>query len=135
MSENRFSGLLVVFPVFTNKDKKEKKETKPKAKSEPINVDTPISPFEAWDIMKKQGSKVFTVEFIKKDGTLRVMNCRLGVKKDLKGGVNKAAAAHSNLCPVFDMQKNEYRMINLESLISLKAAGKTYKVQTLTTTP
>ena len=31
-------------------------------------------------------NKIFSVEFTKKDGTLRKMVCRLGVKKHLKGG-------------------------------------------------
>jgi len=34
-------------------------------------------------------NKIFTATFIKKDGSTRVMNCQLGVKKHLKGGEQK----------------------------------------------
>ena len=37
-------------------------------------------------IKKFIGNKFFSVEFYKKDGTLRKMQCRLGVTKHLKGG-------------------------------------------------
>ena len=40
------------------------------------------------EILQTTKGKFFTVEFVKKDGTLRKMNCRLGVAKDLKGGQN-----------------------------------------------
>ena len=56
--------------------------------------------------------KIFTVEFVKKDGTVRKMNARLGVKKHLKGGSLAFDPSERNLLPVFDMQKEGYRMIN-----------------------
>ena len=72
------------------------------------------------------GNKFFTVSFIKKDGTLRKMNARLGVKKHLKGGVSKYDIDH--LLTVFDMVKREYRTINLETITSLVFKGKNYTI-------
>lgn len=69
-------------------------------------------------------NKIFTATFIKKDGTTRVMNCQLGVKKHLKGGEQKFNPIEKNLLTVFDMQKKEYRMINISTLITLKANGE-----------
>ena len=66
-------------------------------------------------------NKIFTATFIKKDGSTRVMNCQLGVKKHLKGGEQKFNPIEKNLLTVFDMQKKEYRMINISTLITLKA--------------
>lgn len=69
-------------------------------------------------------NKIFTATFVKKDGTTRVMNCQLGVKKHLKGGEQKFNPIEKNLLTVFDMQKKEYRMINISTLITLKANGE-----------
>tara|TARA_R110000868_G_scaffold206079_2_gene454802 strand:+ start:264 stop:536 length:273 start_codon:yes stop_codon:yes gene_type:complete len=68
--------------------------------------------------------KIFTVEFIKKDGTLRKMNARLGVKKHLKGGTLAFDPSERNLLPVFDMQKEGYRMINASTILNIKIGGK-----------
>jgi hypothetical protein len=59
---------------------------------------------------------IFAVEFIKKDGSLRVMNCRLGVKKHLRGGELPYNASEKNLLPVFDMDKGAYRIINVSTI-------------------
>ena len=68
--------------------------------------------------------KIFTVEFVKKDGTVRKMNARLGVKKHLKGGSLAFDPLERNLLPVFDMQKEGYRMINASTILTIKIGGK-----------
>jgi hypothetical protein len=70
----------------------------------------------------------FTVTFIKKDGTPRVMNARLGVKKHLKGGELKYDARSMGYIPVFDMQKREYRMVNSGTILSLNIGKKKYEI-------
>lgn len=76
--------------------------------------------------LTKNGN-IFSVQFIKKDGTLRDMVCRLGVKKYLKGGELKFDAKSRGLLPVFDMQKQAYRMINTNTLVSAKINGEKYE--------
>jgi hypothetical protein len=71
------------------------------------------------------GKKIFTVEFTKKDGSLRVMNCMLGVTKHLKGGEMKHDPEELNHIVVFDMQKKAYRTINLNTLERITFEGKT----------
>lgn len=66
--------------------------------------------------------KFFSVTFIKKDGTLREMTARLGVKKHLRGGPSKDLGV--NMLTVFDVQKKAYRTVNFEQLISLRYNGK-----------
>tara|TARA_R100000951_G_scaffold101420_1_gene92949 strand:- start:28436 stop:28693 length:258 start_codon:yes stop_codon:yes gene_type:complete len=71
--------------------------------------------------------QIFSAKFVKKNGEVRDMVCRLGVKKHLKGGELAFDAKAMNLLPVFDMQKEAYRMINISTLIQLKINGQVIK--------
>ena len=51
------------------------------------------------------GDKIFTVTFVKKDGSIRVMNARRGVKKGVKGVGMSYDPTQKDLVVVFDMQK------------------------------
>ena len=82
------------------------------------------------DIINSSKGKFFSAVFIKKDGTLRTMNCRLGVKKYLKGGELRFSPSKKGLVVVFDRDKKEYRMININTTQSLKVNGKEYHVNT-----
>ena len=69
-------------------------------------------------IQEKVQGKIFSVSFIKKDGTERNMVCRLGVQKYLSGG--KSVNDPSKYLTVFDMQKNAYRNVALETIYRLR---------------
>ena len=62
----------------------------------------------------------FIVEFIKKDGSLREMKCLKGVKKYLKGGKLSYNPIDKGLLPIYDLDKEAYRMINLNTILSLE---------------
>jgi hypothetical protein len=63
--------------------------------------------------------KIFTATFIKKDGTMRTMKARLGVKKGVSGvGLKYDAESRGNLI-VYDMEKKGFRTIELDSLCQL----------------
>ena len=64
--------------------------------------------------------RIFTVTFTKKDGTIRKMNCRMGVTKYLKGG--KCTLDKNKYIIVFDMQNNAYRAVNKETILDIKGA-------------
>lgn len=66
------------------------------------------------------GGKIFTVKFLKKDGSERVMNCRLGVVKHLKGG--EKTLTPNYIC-VYDMQAQGYRSINPDTVISVNGVN------------
>lgn len=68
--------------------------------------------------------KIFSVSFTKKDGSIRDMLCRTGVKKHLRGGELKYNPIDKGLLTVWDLQKKGYRMVNLEALISIKIQGE-----------
>ena len=87
-----------------------------------------ITKREAIEKIKAQGGKIFTVTFIKKDGSKRVMNCRLHVRKGVKGVGMSYDPLERGLLPCFDMQKQAFRMINLKTILSLTFAGTEYIV-------
>jgi hypothetical protein len=72
------------------------------------------------------GNKIFSVVFIKKDGSEREMVCRLGVKKHLAGGEKKYDTDALNYLTVYDMQAEGYRIINVNTLKRIKLDGVTY---------
>jgi hypothetical protein len=63
---------------------------------------------------------MFYVTFIKKDGSLRRMVARLGVRKGVKGVGMSFSPSDRGLMVVFDMHKREFRMINLNTIVELK---------------
>lgn len=78
-------------------------------------------------VMEFHEGKVFTVVFTKRTtGEERVMNCRKGVTKHLKGGPAAYNPSEHHLLWVFDMQKKAYRSIAIEGISSLKMEGVTY---------
>jgi hypothetical protein len=75
-------------------------------------------------LMNSDG-KIFRVEFIKRTtGEVRVMVARLGVSKGVTGVGLKFDPLAKGLLTCFDMQKGQFRTINLDSVTSLRLAGK-----------
>ena len=86
-----------------------------------------VSRLKVLKVINDTNGKIFAVRFTKKNGAMRMMLARLGVQHDLKGGSNGSNESNS-LITVWDMVANGYRMINLETLISLKASGREYEI-------
>lgn len=59
-----------------------------------------------------------TVTFIKADGSVRKMNCRMGVTKHLKGG--KSTLDAFKYVTVYDMAKAAYRAINRDTIVDIR---------------
>jgi hypothetical protein len=70
------------------------------------------------DKILNSNGKIFTVTFIKKDGSTRVLNGRLGVTKHLKGGVSTLDP--DQYITVYDLQSEGYRAINRATIIDVK---------------
>jgi hypothetical protein len=68
----------------------------------------------------------FRACFLKKDGTVREMTARFGVKKHLKGGELSYNPEDFNYVVVFDVEKEAYRTINMDKLIFLRYNGKEF---------
>jgi hypothetical protein len=69
----------------------------------------------------------FSAEFIKKDGSVRTINARSGVKKHLKPNAKEPSYDPNELGykKVWDRQIKDYRLINLQTLT--KVNNKTIK--------
>jgi|2_EtaG_2_1085320.scaffolds.fasta_scaffold46839_1 hypothetical protein len=67
------------------------------------------------------GNRFFTVLFLKKDGTERVMTCRLNVKKHSKGG--KQFADPQQYMVGWETTAKNYRNINIETLQWVRCRG------------
>jgi len=68
--------------------------------------------------------RLFSVTFIKKDGSERKMTARLGVKSYLTGGGARYNAEDRNNIVVFSMNDKGYRTINIDALLKVKANGQ-----------
>ena len=79
----------------------------------------------------KTNGKIFSVVFTKKNGEKRVMGCRLGVSKYVKGVGLKFKPEQKSLIGVFDMVKRAYRFISLNTLEQLKVNERVEILMTL----
>lgn len=76
-------------------------------------------------IINETRGKFFTVKFHKVDGSIRKMNCRIGVHKFLKGGeLSYRPVDKPNLRIVFDVKSNGYRTINLDKVFYIKTGRR-----------
>ena len=78
-------------------------------------------------MIKSTKGKWFGCTFIKKDGSMRVMNGRIGCHKGVKGIGRKFRK--DNLVTVFDAQAKEYRMINVDTMLTFNCGNFTWKVE------
>lgn len=88
-----------------------------------------ISKVVATELINKSKGKIFTVTFRKKNGELRIMNCRLGVSKGVNGKGMAYNPSLKGLKPVFDMQAKAWRTIDLESIRELNINKEKYMVR------
>ena len=86
---------------------------------------------EAKDIIFGTNGSMFSVTFKKRTtGEIRELNGRLGVKKGIKGIGLAFDPYIKGLIPVYDMKKKDFRTIDANAIISLKANGERYTVIT-----
>lgn len=67
-------------------------------------------------LIRESQGKIFSVEFIKKDGKLRKMNARIGVGKGVNGKGLKYDPFEKGYLIAFDMGKDSFRTINLNTI-------------------
>jgi hypothetical protein len=78
-----------------------------------------ITTKQALEIMKSK--KIFSAEFVKKDGSIRKIVGRTGVTKHLKPNAKPQAYKPSErgYVTIYDFQKKDYRLINVQTLIKV----------------
>lgn len=70
--------------------------------------------------------KFFKIEFIKSDGSKRLMTARIGVYKGVSG-VGRRYELKDNMVCVYDVVNKGFRTINTENVLSIKC-GKNINV-------
>jgi len=72
----------------------------------------------------------FTVDFIKKDGSARTMNCRTGVKSYLNPNpTRKKYPMPENQVTVFDVIAKGYRHFDINTTKCIKACGVVFEIK------
>lgn len=74
-------------------------------------------------LIAQTAGKFFFVEFIRKDGTRRAMVARVGVRRYVTGAGLKFDPAQRGLVVVWDTAARGYRMVNLNTLLSLRCGS------------
>jgi hypothetical protein len=93
-----------------------------------------MSPYDTIrQIMQSQGSKITSVEFVKKDGSYRKMLVQSAATKthcvgdaasdSAKQAVETRAANYPNLLNVFDMDRKAIRSIDMDTIFSIRGGG------------
>lgn len=73
--------------------------------------------------------RIFYIEFVKKDGTLRRMTARRAVKKGVTGKGMSYRPLQKGLMTVYDMDNGEFKQVNLLTTKKLCANGNKYKIK------
>jgi hypothetical protein len=72
-------------------------------------------------LIDQSNGKMITVSFVKKDGSSRILNGRLGVKKYIKGSsLNKNS---NEYITVYDVQNKGYRSVNRDTIVAVRCNG------------
>ena len=89
-----------------------------------------INRTRAKELIKESKGLIFSTTFIKKDNTVRTLTSRTG--KQYKSKTGKAApykAEDYNLIPLYDMRKKAFRMLNLNTLLTLSINKEKYLIE------
>jgi len=72
-------------------------------------------------MIEQSNGKMLTVTFIKKDGTQRVLNGRLGVKKYVKNADFKKSSVDT--ITIYDVKNKGYRSVSRDSIVAIRCNG------------
>jgi hypothetical protein len=79
----------------------------------------------ALETLQETKGRIFTAVFTKRTtGEKRTINARINVKKGVKGVGMSFDPVKKGLLPVYDMQKQGFRMIDLESIEEINFDGQ-----------
>lgn len=90
-----------------------------------------INTDKAKELIRETNGQIFSSTFIKKNGEHRLLTGRLKVSKALKEDAKPRPYEPSeyNLICVYDMTKQGYRMININTLLTLSINKNTYTIE------
>ena len=84
---------------------------------------------KAKELIKQSKGLIFAATFTKKDGTHRLMNARTGKQYTPTGKAAPYKAEDYNLIALYDMRKKAFRMLNLNTLITLSINKTKYIIK------
>jgi len=89
-----------------------------------------ITTDKAKELIRETNGRIFSSTYIKKNGECRLLTGRLKVSKGLKEDAKPRPYEPSkyNLVCVYDMIKQSYRMININTLLTLTINKNNYKI-------
>jgi len=90
--------------------------------------DKPMNKQQIVDLIRGSEGKIVSVK--KTDGTERTLVGRLGVKKGVKGVEldRKETDEKHDVITIYDIQKRQFRRINIPGIISIRAGGAEHEV-------
>mgnify|MGYP000228680358 CR=1 FL=1 len=81
------------------------------------------------DFLRSLNGKFFTVVFTKRStGEVRTMRATTNYQSKLAGGEAAYNFTEKKLIPVWDLEKQGFRSIPTDAVLTIKAKGNTYKV-------
>jgi len=90
---------------------------------------TTIDKTAAKELIKESKGLIFAATFTKKDGTHRIMNARLKKYISKTGRAAPYKAENYNLIPLYDMRKKAFRMLNINTLLTLSINKTKYIIK------
>ncbi len=87
-----------------------------------------LNRWKVGSIIKNTNGKIFSAKFVKKNGDIRDITCRLETETGKKGTGVSPEKLDNPYISVYDMQKEGYRLINLQTIRSIKAEREEYLV-------
>ena len=88
-----------------------------------------INRTKAKELIKDSKGKIFSTTFIKKDNTIRTLTSRTGKRYTPTGKKAPYKAENYNLIALYDMRKKAFRMLNLNTLITLSINKEKYLIE------
>tara|TARA_R110000737_G_scaffold149896_1_gene179176 strand:- start:421 stop:753 length:333 start_codon:yes stop_codon:yes gene_type:complete len=85
---------------------------------------------KAKELIKDSKGRIFSTTFIKKDNTIRTLTSRTGKQYKSKTGRKAPYKPQDyNLIPLYDMRKKAFRMLNLNTLLTLSINKEKYLIE------
>ena len=84
---------------------------------------------KAKELIKESKGKIFSTTFIKKDNTIRTLTSRTGKQYTPTGKAAPYKPSEYNMISLYDMKKKAFRMLNLNTLITLSINKTKYIIK------
>tara|TARA_R110000823_G_scaffold275806_1_gene394487 strand:- start:97 stop:426 length:330 start_codon:yes stop_codon:yes gene_type:complete len=88
-----------------------------------------ITSTKAKELIKESKGLIFSTTFIKKDNTVRTLTSRTGKKYTPTGRKQPYKPEDYNLISLYDMKIKAFRMLNLNTLITLSINKQKYLIE------